>query len=87
MSVHILTTGDYEETVRRTDGDARWCFRCRKHRVFEYVRMTPVFDRSLPIDEWPTAAWYGSHEQIECSVCKTVDGDCFPGRWREWSED
>lgn len=87
MSLYILTTGPHEEIHRNQDGDERWCFVCRKRRVFEFVIKSPVWDQSLPVDEWPTDAWYGPHHQIECSHCHTVDGDLFPGRWRAWGDE
>lgn len=41
--IHILRTGPYEEIVRRPSGDKRWCFRCRKQRVFEYIVLAPIY--------------------------------------------
>jgi hypothetical protein len=29
-------------------------------------------------------SWYGPTPHVECSVCRLVDGDCFPGTGREW---
>jgi hypothetical protein len=72
-TIHI-NTEPYEEVFRKADGE-RWCFVCRKRRVFDYVAKRPTDPMS----------WYGPYAQIECTVCKTVDGDCFPGREREWT--
>lgn len=30
--------------------------------------------------------YYGPIHHIECTTCHTVDGDCFPGTQREWSD-
>jgi hypothetical protein len=84
MSVHILRT-PMEEIVRRPDGE-RWCFTCRERRDFEYVVEAPVIDPAIPLDE-QTGAYYGPTPHIECSVCKTWDGDCFPGTNREWGDE
>jgi hypothetical protein len=62
-----------EEVGRRPDGE-RWCFVCRKRREFEHVVLYPV-----------GLSWYGQTDQIKCTVCRTVDGDCFPGTEREWA--
>jgi hypothetical protein len=59
----------------------RWCFTCRKRRQFENVRDIPFVPENPTIDDMP---WYGPTDHIECSVCKTWDGDCFPGTSREW---
>ena len=63
------------EEVRRTLEGERWCFVCRKRREFEYVVLVPV-----------EMSYYGPTRRIECSQCRTVDGDLFPGAEREWSE-
>jgi len=42
-TVHILRTGPYEEIMRRQSGNERWCFRCRKRRVFEFIVLAPVY--------------------------------------------
>lgn len=73
-TLHICWTEPHEEVFREPDGE-RWCFTCRKRRDFEHVCMAPV-----------GMSWYGPYQQIECTVCKTVDGDCFPGTMREWSD-
>lgn len=93
--MHLLHT-PMTETYRRTDGEGRWCFRCRCKRPFEYVITSPIVSCWCPIDgrqddgegvvEWSTGAWYGPSTHIECAVCHLVDGDCFPGRWREWED-
>lgn len=65
-----------EEIVRKSDGDPRWCFYCRKRREFLYVVTRPTGE-----------SYYGPNPSVTCSVCDTTDGDCFPGRYREWLED
>lgn len=72
---HILRV-ESRERLREPDGE-RWCFRCRKRRVFEYVVTVPVDPES----------WYGPGRRIECGSCGLDDGDLFPGRVREWEED
>jgi len=71
---HVLWTEPLYEVFRKPDGE-RWCFRCRKRRELEYVRNAPV-----------ELSYYGPNDHIECTVCKTVDGDMFPGLFRV-SED
>lgn len=75
MSIHILWTEPHKETYRRTHREDQWCFVCRAKRQFDYVVMSPV-----------EVSWYGPYRQIECTTCKTVDGDCFPGTQREWED-
>jgi hypothetical protein len=77
-TLHILRT-PMEEVARRSEGE-RWCFRCRKRREFVYVVTRPIV-RSLD----DTGSWYGPTHQIECTICRAVDGDCFPGTEREWA--
>lgn len=81
MSAHILHT-PMEETYRRIHGQRRWCFTCREKQWFEYVVQTPI---CVTGDE--TGCWYGPTRSIECVVCHTTDGDCFPGTQREWADD
>ena len=80
MSVHILYT-PMEEVRREQHGEERWCFRCRKKQVFEWVMDVPIC-----ITGEETGCWYGPSHSIECSVCHLIDGDYFPGTSREWDE-
>lgn len=73
-TIHVCWAEPHYEVFRKPDGE-RWCFICRKRREFEYVRKAPV-----------GLSYYGPHDKIECTVCKTVDGDCFPGSEREWGD-
>lgn len=75
MSGHVLWTESLTEVRRATDGDERYCFRCRVRRSFEHVVLVPPLD-----------SWYGPTHKIVCSACQTEDADCFPGREREWSD-
>jgi hypothetical protein len=75
MSVHIHWTEPQTEVLRKPDGDERWCFRCRKRTQFEYIVDAPI-----------ELSYYGPTQRIECSACKTWDGDCFPGTQREWED-
>lgn len=74
VSLHILRT-PMQENWRKSVGE-RWCFVCRQRRQFEHVQ-------TQPIDEF---SYYGPSDHIECTFCKTTDGDCFPGTEREWSD-
>lgn len=69
----VICHEEMREVVRRPDGEPRWCFRCRKVRVFEYVVLAPV-----------GISYYGPTPAIECGTCHLMDGDLFPGRSREW---
>lgn len=71
-----------EEIARRPDGE-RWCFVCRKRHEFLYIVTASKLDPELPLEDQP-GSWYGPVPHIECSVCHTWDGDCFPGWQREW---
>jgi hypothetical protein len=68
------------ETYRRPDGEPRWCFRCRSKQQFDYVVRMPVEDPGNP-------SYYGPTPDIRCATCGLVDGDIFPGREREWSDE
>ncbi len=92
---HMLVT-PMQETSRRPDGE-RWCFRCRQRRPFAYVVESPIVTAWCDLDaprgedgegvvEWSTGAWYGPTPSIRCDACGLVDGDLFPGTWREWEE-
>ena len=65
-----------EEIRRENNGEPRWCFRCRKVRVFEFIVRRPIDPES----------YYGPHWGIYCGTCGLNDGDLFPGRIREWDE-
>lgn len=73
MSLHILRTP--MKLVNSRDDGERWCFVCRKRVPFLYRVHAPVDPES----------WYGPNPSIAC-VNGHTDGDCFPGRYREWSE-
>ncbi len=92
MNVHILHT-PMTTTSRTPEGDTpRWCFRCRTRRQFVRVVSMPVIDPDAPMfDEDgtfspPTGAYYGPSVAIRCGTCNTIDGDMFPGTWREWED-
>lgn len=68
----ICRPGAMREVVRRPDGEARWCFRCRARREFFFVVRSEV-----------EISYYGPHPSIRCSEGH-LDGDLFPGRVREW---
>lgn len=76
---HILRIPT-QEIVRRPDG-IRYCFRCRKHRRFDYVVDAPIVE---DLDD--TAAYYPPNPHIECTECGERDSDLFPGREREWED-
>lgn len=72
VAVHVNWTEPHHEVYRRDIGE-KYCFVCRKRRDFAHIVMAPT-----------GMSWYGPHDRIECTTCKTVDGDCFPGTYREW---
>lgn len=88
MVTHILHT-PMEEVRREAEGE-RWCFKCRKRREFVRVVTTPITvfwcDLKTRKIESNTGAWYGPSARIECDTCHLVDGDCFPGTYREWED-
>lgn len=61
------------EVKRVPDGEERWCFRCRKRSLFEFV-----------VDAPTEISYYGPNPRIECVGGHHEDGDMFPGRFREW---
>jgi hypothetical protein len=73
MSIHVHRV---PTRVISTRGDGvRWCFYCRKRVTFTLTVHVPTDPMS----------YYGPHADIKCERGH-VDGDLFPGRWREWSE-
>jgi hypothetical protein len=74
-AVHINWTETHYVVFRESLGE-RWCFVCRKRRAFEHVRKAPI-----------AMSYYGPFDQVECTSCRTVDGDCFPGSGREWPDE
>lgn len=68
---HILRVPTRVHSIQRCDTD-RWCYVCRKRRQFTFTVHVPVDPMS----------YYGPHLTFECSEGH-VDGDCFPGTWRE----
>jgi len=71
--VHINRSPEMQEVVRRRDGEARYCFKCRTKREFLYIVTAPI-----------VPDYYGPIANIRCGTCNTSDGDLFPGREREW---
>lgn len=71
--IHILRIP--MKLIRSRDDGERWCFVCRKRVRFLYEIHAPIDPMS----------WYGPNPSIKCEHGH-LDGDCFPGREREWSE-
>lgn len=69
---HVCTTAMAERS-RRSEG-VHWCFGCRQRRDFVRVVSSPTDPMS----------YYGPSVDIRCGSCGLVDGDLFPGRFREW---
>lgn len=69
----VLCGPHMEETNREAIGE-RWCFVCRKRRPFYFVIHAPV-----------EPSYYGPVPSIR-GECGHLDGDVFPGRYREWSD-
>lgn len=70
-SIHILRVPTHIH--HRKSLGYRWCFRCRKRRLF--VQFTHVPDDPM--------SYYGAHYTVSC-LSGHDDGDLFPGRYREW---
>lgn len=73
MSIHIHRVPTKVISVRE-NGEPRWCFRCRKRVPF-------IITTSVPIDPM---SYYGPNASIKCEPRGHLDGDCFPGTFREW---
>lgn len=61
---------------QRADGEPRWCFACRKRVPFTLTIRVPTEPMS----------YYGPSPSVACEQGH-VDGDLFPGGYREWSDD
>ena len=64
---------EMHEVTRKPHGDQRWCFQCRDRVPFEFIVTAPV-----------GPSYYEPNPSIECGPRGHIDGDMFPGRWREW---
>lgn len=74
MTLHVHRVPTYVMSTG-LDREPRWCFYCRKRVKFWRTIRGP----SDPL------SYYGPHVEIECERGH-LDGDCFPGTVREWSE-
>ena len=73
MSIHIHRVDT--KLVDAMPFGRRWCFVCRKRREFTKEIHAPV-----------EMSYYGPHVTIR-GECGHVDGDLFPGSYREWEID
>jgi hypothetical protein len=80
LTTHVLILVTPMEDVLWESFGERYCFSCRTRREFERIVSLPVV--TSPDD---SGAWYGPSVRIECATCRTVDGDVFPGRVRDWA--
>jgi hypothetical protein len=71
----VICGEEMREVSRRSDGEPRWCFKCRKIRPFECVVIAPV-----------GPSYYDPNTYVKCSACGLTDGDLFPGRCRDWED-
>jgi hypothetical protein len=71
--VHVLRDAARIKSVE-VFSEPRWCFICRKRVHF-----------SMSITEPPPMSYYGPTATVSCPRGH-VDGDCFPGTYREWGE-
>lgn len=71
--LHINYGPATEEIVRMQHGLPRWCFHCRKTRVFNYVVIATI-----------EPSYYEPNVDIRCAHCSTSDSDLFPGNHRAW---
>lgn len=72
QAVHI-SRGSAMEEVKRESLSIRWCFACRTRQEFWFIVTAPI-----------EPSYYGPNVDVKCGHCNTSDGDCFPGRYREW---
>lgn len=76
MALVVVCGEPMKELTRKPDGEPRWCFGCRKVRDFVFVVSGSV-----------EPSYYAPNPSIRCEHCDLHDGDLFPGRLREWSEE
>lgn len=76
ISPGVIVCGTRMAESDRLPEREAWCFRCRKRRQFVRVVMVPN-----------GMSYYGPTVDIRCGSCGLIDGDLFPGRYREWMED
>ena len=74
MSIHIHRVPT--ELWKSYPFGERWCFVCRKRRTFAKEIHRPTDPMS----------YYGPHVTVR-GECGHVDGDLFPGSYREWEID
>lgn len=72
MTIHVLHVPT-KIISEKPNGEARWCFICRKRVAFTITIHAPIDPMS----------YYGPHASIKCEHGHH-DGDCFPGTYREW---
>lgn len=76
----IICRGPEMTEHKRWDEGVLWCFQCRK-RV-QFWQIVKVASRE---DIEATMGFWTHSRTIECERGH-VNGDLFPGRWREWDE-
>jgi hypothetical protein len=74
VTLHILHVPTH--VVEERDDGERWCFYCRKRVPFTLRIHQPDDPMS----------YYGPHGSIKCPSGH-LDGDCFPGTYREWGDE
>ena len=72
-ALHINRPGPLRTIVDEPHGDTRWCFRCRSHTEFRFI----VRGETEP-------SYYEPTPSVQC-VSGHIDGDKFPGGYREWT--
>lgn len=77
----IICTGPRTEVAHEENIGEKWCFYCRKRRDFTYRYHSPIVENE---NDYLAAMW-GGFPRIACSHGHQ-DGDCFPGRVREWEQ-
>lgn len=70
----IVCAPTMRESSRTSEG-VKWCFTCRARHEFWSIIEVPT-----TLEGW----YWGPTARVECEKCHTVDGDCFPGTYREW---
>ena len=75
-----ICRGPEMHEVKRWDEGIHWCFVCRKRVQFWQIVKAPSMEDLI--------AWMGFYSHSRTIECERghLNGDLFPGRWREWDE-
>lgn len=76
----IICRGPEMHECNRWDEGIKWCFVCRKRVQFWQILKMASFE-----DLVASMGFYSHSRSMECERGH-VNGDMFPGTWREWDE-